>query len=75
MGAGPSVSGRENAGGLHHQHHGAFGGAGAMHHSFRYDESLTGRKFHRPLFEDGEEFAFHDIEELVVIIVFVPVVL
>src|SRR5271165_3118083 len=59
---------------LDHQDHALLGRAGAMHDAFRHDEALIGQKLNRAAFKVDDEPSTQDEEELVVVVVFVPVV-
>ena len=45
-----------------------------MHHYLGHDESLTRSQLHRPALEIDQERSFDDVEELVEIVVLVPVI-
>ena len=46
-----------------------------MHHAFRYNETLLRKQLDGPILELDHEAAGHDVEELVEVVVFVPVLL
>jgi len=53
---------------------GSLHGPGPVHQTFQNHESLARSQFERAFFEVDEHFAFHRVEELVVIGVLAPVV-
>src|SRR5215831_686932 len=71
----PSVPGGNNALVLYHQHHSAPGRAGAVHHALGDNETLAWVELHGAAFEVNEQLPFDDVKELVVLVVFMPVVL
>src|SRR5579872_4489610 len=70
-----SIAGRNDRGGLDHEDHAAFGRARAVSHAFRHDEALTGKELDRALFEIDDEASAEHEEELVVVIMLVPMIL
>src|SRR6202022_100028 len=70
-----SIPGRNNPGVLKHQDYSSLGGPGAGQHAFGDDESLPWRELHDPVFHVDQQLALDDVEELVVMVMFVPVIL
>ena len=70
-----SVPGRNNPCVLEHQDNGALRCSRSVKYAFWYNESLTWRELHDALFQIDKQLAFDDVEELVIVVMFVPVVL
>jgi hypothetical protein len=69
------ITGRNDAGVFHHQDDRSIRGAGAMLDAFGNDKSLLWLQINRAIFEIDEKVPLQDKEELVVIVMFVPMVL
>jgi hypothetical protein len=69
------IAGRNDAGGFHHQNDCSIRGAGAMPDALGNDKSLLWLQVDRAIFEIDDEVPFQDKEELIVVLMFVPVVL
>ena len=69
-----SVAGGDDAGVFYHQDYSAFGRASAVDYAARDDEALAGVELDGFVFEVDEELAFDGQEELVIVVVLVPVV-
>jgi hypothetical protein len=68
------VTSRNDGRGFHHQYNCSIRGAGAMPDAFRNDKSLLCLEIDRAIFEVDDKMPLQDKEELVVIVMFVPVV-
>ncbi len=44
-----------------------------MHDALRHREALLRDQFHRPTLEINEKFSLHDVEELIFVVVLMPV--
>src|SRR5215510_2698155 len=75
--AGPQmlIPRRNNPGVFEHQDHSPLWRESAVHHAFGHDESLARVKLHSAAFEIDQQPALDDVEKLIVVIVFVPVIL
>src|SRR5215467_8623979 len=69
------VAGGDNCRRLDHEDDAFFGCPRAMHHALGDDKSLIGQKLDRSPLEIDYESAAQDVEKLIIIVVFVPVVL
>src|SRR5215207_6530690 len=77
-----SVTGWNDRGRLDHEDHRALGRSRAMHHTLRHDEPLARQQFDYPpwglavgaLLEVDEEPPLDDVEELVIVVVLMPVI-
>jgi hypothetical protein len=69
------ITGRNDGGGFHHQNDCSIWGAGAMLDAFGNDKSLLWLQINRAIFEIDDKVPFQDKEELVIVVMFVPVVL
>src|SRR5579871_6750576 len=72
---GLSVARRNDAGAFDHQDDGAFGSARAVHDALGHDEALARAEIDRALLQIDQEMPFEDEEELVQVVVLVPVIL
>src|SRR5580700_7492928 len=70
-----SIARRDDRGGFGHEHHGALAGARAVHDALRHDEALVRLELDRALLEVDDEAPLEHEEELIVVVVLVPVVL
>src|SRR5579864_5973561 len=75
QGRASGVAGGRDGRGLRHEDHGPVRRAGAMHDAARHHESLERLQVHRAILEIDDEVPLQDEEELVVLLVLVPVVL
>src|SRR5437016_4128745 len=69
------VASRHDRGRLDHQDDALLRRARAMHNAPRNDEALIGQKLNRSTFEVDDELSTQHEEELIVVVVFVPMVL
>jgi hypothetical protein len=69
---GISVAGWDYSGAFSHKNDGALGGAGTVLHASGNGESLAGSEFDGAALELNDEFSFDDVEELILVIVLVP---
>src|SRR5271163_3968776 len=69
-----SVAGWDNPGILDHENHGALRSAGAMQGPSWHHKALARMKLHDALFQVNQQLALDHIEELVVLVMFVPVI-
>ena len=72
---GLGISGRDDCGGFNHKNYGTLRRACAVNNPFRYYVPLLHLKINRLIFEIDDEVTIEDKEELVVIVMLVPVVL
>src|SRR6185312_8470791 len=70
----PSAASWNDTPGLDHQHNRALGGARPVHNAFWNHDPLAWRQFNRAALQVDEELSFHDVEELVIVLVLVPVI-
>jgi hypothetical protein len=68
------IPGRNNGGSFHHQNDCSIGRPGAMLDAFGNDKSLLWLQINRAIFKIDDEVPLQDEEELVVVVMFVPVV-
>ncbi len=68
-----SIASRLDPGSFDHENHGSLRGPCPMHYTFRDCKSLPRCKLDRPVFQINDETPLHHIEELVFLIVLVPV--
>src|SRR5581483_8155433 len=59
---------------LNHQNRGSLCSTGAMHCPFRNNEALPPRKLHSTIFQIDQQLALDNVEELVIVIVLMPVI-
>src|SRR5438270_13006375 len=69
-----AVAGRNDGSSLRHQDHRALGRARAVHHALGHDEALQRLQVDAPVRQVDDEVTFEDEEELIVMLVLVPVV-
>src|SRR5205823_7396017 len=69
------ITGRNDGSSFHHQNNYSIRGAGAVLDAFGNDESLLWLQINRAILEIDDKVPLQDKEELVVIVIFVPVVL
>src|SRR4051812_15635596 len=69
----PSIAGSYDPLRFDHQYDGALRRAGAMDDTLRHGESLLRRELNRAALKVDQEFALHHVEELVLLVVLVPV--
>ena len=69
------VSFRNDRSCFDHQDDRAVGGTGAVNDAFRHDEAFSRLKIDRLVFEINDEVAVQDEEELIIVVVLVPVIL
>src|SRR6185312_7436743 len=70
-----SVAGRNDSGVLDHQHHAFVGGARAMHDSLGHRETLPRPQLHDAILQVHKERALQGEEELILVLMLVPVIL
>ena len=68
------VTRRHDARPFHHQDHSSLGRSRSVHHSLRDDEPLSRSQFHCAALQVNDESPFHYVEELILIVVLVPVI-
>src|SRR5262245_6572673 len=69
-----SVSRRNHGGSFDHQNNGSLRRARPMHYTFWHDEALSWLQFYNSTFQIDDEQSFHNIKELVFLVMFVPVI-
>ena len=72
---GSVISGRDDRRSFDHENYGTVRSARTVDNALRYDESLLRPKVDGSTFEVDDEVTFEDKEELIVVVVLVPVVL
>jgi hypothetical protein len=69
------IARRDDCSRFNHENYGPFRGAGAMNNAFGYNKALVLLKLDTSILEIDDETTLQYKEELVVIVVFVPVIL